>query len=152
MTDQAELALKPEVVLIVGPGEGRPERLMRVSREHVSALRKCLTDQGLRISLPPQVTNTFGLIQMVTVAVSSGGAVTALVVGLQKFFESHKDRKVLFGPNGEVKSITGYSARAVERVLDAADRAQHEKNKTREASQRESRIGSGETEEDASAS
>ncbi|OLZ51570.1 hypothetical protein [Amycolatopsis keratiniphila] len=100
------------------------------------------------MSLPTQVTNTSSLMQMVTVGVGSGGAVTALVVALQKFFERYKDKNVSFGPNGQVESMTGFSARDVTRVLDAANRIQREQDELRHLQRDDRRIDSGQAADD----
>lgn len=50
---------------------------------------------------------------MLVVSLGSGGAVTALIVALQKFLDRHNGRTVVFRPDGQVESMSGYSAKDV---------------------------------------
>lgn len=56
-------------------------------------------------------------------AFGAGGAGSVLAAALMKFFSRHRGKKVVFGVNGKVRSIQGYSAAEVERVIKATQLA-----------------------------
>jgi hypothetical protein len=52
-------------------------------------------------------------------AAGSGGVMTALVVGLQRFFERHKDTKFVLEEGNRRIELSGLSAKELERVMQA---------------------------------
>ncbi|WP_143227484.1 effector-associated constant component EACC1 [Actinomadura mexicana] len=51
-------------------------------------------------------------------ALGAGGVGTVLATALMRFFTRHRGKKIIFRANGKVRSIHGYSAADVERVLN----------------------------------
>ena len=117
MTEQSEPRPNAEITLTVEPGHpGQSDRILRVSPDQAQFLRECLEAEGLHVSRVLEFSAGSWL-EVIAVALGSGGAVTTLAIALQKFLERHKDKNVSFGPEGRLESMAGYSAKHVQQVL-----------------------------------
>jgi hypothetical protein len=50
----------------------------------------------------------------------SAAAVTSLNVAINTFLKNHRSRKVTFGSHNKLKTVEGYSAKDVDRVIESA--------------------------------
>lgn len=118
-----------EITLLVGPGyPGESELILRISREQTEILRECLEAEGLHASsVIEHSANTW--LDVLAVGLGSGGAGTALVVALQKFLERRNGKNVVFRPDGQVESMTGYSGKDVAAVVAVSREKQQEVDK-----------------------
>jgi hypothetical protein len=112
-----------EITLVVSPGHsGHTDWLLRVSPDQADFLRSCLEAEGLHVGT--EIEHSAGsVLEILAVALRPGGAGTALVVALQRFLERHKGKSVTFGPEGNVETMIGYSAKDVQKVLAEVNRA-----------------------------
>ena len=136
-----------ELVLQLEPaGRDLATLQLRVSRGHVDELRECLEAEGLHVSaaIEHSVAN---VLEILEVALGDRGPVTTAITA---FLNRNKEKKVTFGPQGQLQSLEGYSAKGVERVVGAIGAQQRRLDEQRAKIKGES--GSGEDEDEESTS
>jgi hypothetical protein len=129
MEDPNEPTPGAEITLLVGPGyPGESELILRISPEQTEFLRECLEAEGLYASSVIEHSANSWL-DVLAVSLGSGGALTALIVALQKFLDRHDGKTVVFRPDGQVESMSGYSAKDVAAVVEVSREKQQEVDK-----------------------
>lgn len=107
-------------ILIGGRGR-QSERTLVVTPTYADELQRFLRAEGVEIGDVVELWSTEGWVEILAISLPAAlGAGGALSVAITKFFERHKDKKIVFGPinlGGGIQSIEGYSVKDVDRLL-----------------------------------
>jgi hypothetical protein len=131
------------IVLQLEPGPpGTSELCLRVTPEYRAELADLLQKAGIYGGDVIEHSQT--ALSVLEVVVGPTGGVTSLGIVINTFLKNHRSRKVTFGSHDELKTIEGYSAKDVDRVIESTLKL-HDEWTRRSLEQREQwKLGSSE--------
>jgi hypothetical protein len=113
------------ITLQVEPGgPGGSDLQLRVSPEYEAELTELLQGAGIYAGSAAEFSQTVTVLSILLVAIGPGGVVSSLSGVLKTFLTRHSSKKISFGSHGDLKSIEGYSAEDVGRVIESAVKVQ----------------------------